>query len=366
MFKLAYFSIFILVIFTKCSKPIEELHPNSENYQFDNLSSFIIDYNSTSQEHRSLIKSLESANYLRPIDKDLIIGTIADIEIDPNGNIYLLDQDQIQIFKFNPFIDDTLGRKGKGPGELTFPLAMEYVDGDIYVCDMVSGVLVINSNSLDSLKNDNALFAQSYVDVKKSSSGLFLRKMLYQPNPSGDSTSIDFYDFESGRVTYSFGKAYKSSNRLAVRHYSRGFIEYVPANDLVLSINYHSPKITAYKKGLEIWEKRIPDFIPFQMISKNQDPVSIRYHEKHSDEGQPFDEIKTLLQIKDQFVLMQILRNKKTEELEGVSLLDTYIIDSDNGNTLKTKDMPLIMSVNQNLFVTFETNENFNFKLYRY
>lgn len=314
----------------------------------------------------NLKERLINAQFDSSLDKNKIFGIIADVEIDAQNNIYFLDQDQIELFKFTQHSLDTLGNQGRGPGELQFPLKMDLSKNSILVADMIKGVISISKNISDSLKNNDIIYDQAYTDIKIGAGGYYLRKMLASPNPKGNQKTIDYYDIESDTVKYSFGDAYISDNRLAVRQYSRGFIEYVPKNNIVLSINYHSPKLSAYKNGILVWERIVPDFQPFEMISHNIDPISIEYHDKYRENDASYDEIKTLLTVNEDIVLLQILRNQRNSELEGKKSPISYLIDTNSKEALFTNKLPQIMAFGDSLFVALELKNDSKFQVYSF
>lgn len=345
-----------------CGNSKSELHPNELNYSFDTIDT--LPFKNT--DDSNLSNRLSNATLVSEIDKDLVLGTIADVEIDSVGNIYLLDQDQIEIYKFNSGKVDTLGNRGRGPGEMTSPISMEIIDNNIFVCDLVRGVVLINKNKDDSLDNDDVFPGQDYMDIKVSENGLYTSKLFYKPNPEGKLKTIDFVDLNNNQVLYSVGDAYISDYFMPVHQYSQSVIEYIPGSNTLLSINYHSPVLSAYQSGDIKWEKKFPDFLPFQTISNNKPPLSIKFHEKHTKDGVPFDEIKTLLHIDENYALLQMLRNDLTKDLLGKKLLDSYIINSEDGSAIKIGKLPNIMAITDSTFVTFEKSTNSNYKVYKF
>jgi len=71
-------------------------------------------------------------------DENLAFNYPADVTVDGDGNIYILDAANARIQKFGPdgkFVA-TIGRKGQGPGEFIFPDAISFdKDGNLVVAD---------------------------------------------------------------------------------------------------------------------------------------------------------------------------------------------------------------------------------------
>ena len=360
------FLITTIFIFSNCGQTNSENHPNELNYSFEEIPEFDKSASISNSQLVNLKDRIMNARFESSLDKNKIFGRISDIEIDNQNNIYVLDQDQVEIFKFTPNSLDTLGNEGRGPGELQFPQKMEIDNNSILVADGIKGIISISQHNSDSLKNNDIIFGQTITDIKKGAEGYYLRKMIFTPNPDGSQNTIDYYDLETDTTKYSFGDAYISENRLAVSQYSTGFMEYVPKNNMVLSINYHSPKLSAYQNGNLIWERIIPDFLPFEMISHNVDPVSIQFHEKYREDNAPYDEVKTLLTVGEHIVLLQILRNNRHDELEGNKPPMSYLINTNNGEALFTNQLPQIMAFGDSLFVALENINDTKFQVYSF
>jgi hypothetical protein len=74
------------------------------------------------------------------------IGKIADIDVDEQGRIYLLDFQEmnIRIYDNNGNIKTKFGRKGQGPGEMQLPLGIYYDNKEksLYVFDHLTGNII--------------------------------------------------------------------------------------------------------------------------------------------------------------------------------------------------------------------------------
>ncbi|MFC1564932.1 NHL repeat-containing protein [candidate division KSB1 bacterium] len=72
-----------------------------------------------------------------------------DVEVDENGNIYIMDMGnhRVQIYSPDGKFLSTFGRRGKGPGEFTNAFGIHIgKNGNIYVADMSVGVHIFDSD----------------------------------------------------------------------------------------------------------------------------------------------------------------------------------------------------------------------------
>jgi uncharacterized protein YpiB (UPF0302 family) len=345
----------------------EQTHPQFDEEYFIGLENLVENELNSAGIEEIKVK-FQNAKLLGKIDSALVLGTIADIEFDDANNLYLLDQSQIKILKMDKDGSiDSLGRKGSGPGEMLFPSSMEIInDQNIVVGDIQRGLVHISQNADERIEDDlHFVSGTSYSDIKRSGRGFYLRKsMIIEPNARGEIYTIDFYDAEEDAITYSFGNAYKSGNRLAVRSYSSGLIEYVSENNMVISSNIHSPIISAYVDGALVWERKVNGFIPFRMVSTDN-PEQISYHKDFTQKENEFDELVTLLSLVDDLVLVQIQRGQRSRNIED-KVITSYILDTNIGKALKFDSLPRILAVTTDRFVTLEETGNSKYKLYSF
>jgi hypothetical protein len=89
-------------------------------------------------------------------DEDEFFGLITDIDIDEQGNVYLLDSQltEIKIFTADGEFVRSIGREGEGPGEFRFPQAMFFTkEGNVGVMQYVPGKIVLLSPDGEPLGN---------------------------------------------------------------------------------------------------------------------------------------------------------------------------------------------------------------------
>lgn len=81
-------------------------------------------------------------------DEADLFGVIVDIDIDANGEVYLLDSQlsEVKIYSKDGEFLRSIGREGEGPGEFRRPVAMFFTaDGKVAVVQMMPGKIVLLS-----------------------------------------------------------------------------------------------------------------------------------------------------------------------------------------------------------------------------
>ena len=80
--------------------------------------------------------------------EDDLFGVIVDIDIDANGEVYLLDSQlsEVKVYSKDGEFLRSIGREGEGPGEFRRPVAMFFTDdGKVAVVQMMPGKIVLLS-----------------------------------------------------------------------------------------------------------------------------------------------------------------------------------------------------------------------------
>jgi hypothetical protein len=135
-------------------------------------------------------------------EKDIYLWEPHNIACDTEGNIYVSDQKQDSILKFDPtgrFLIKK-GRKGQGPGDFLNPYCL-YVSGkSVFVGDSVKRDIQIFDLELNLVKSFKV--AKSYYNLVVSREGLIFATPLRM---SSDALLLDVLNGD-GVFQYSFGK----------------------------------------------------------------------------------------------------------------------------------------------------------------
>lgn len=81
-------------------------------------------------------------------NEDEFFGVISDIDIDANGDVYLLDSqlNEVKVYSKDGEFLRSMGREGEGPGEFRGPVAMYFAPGDkVAVVQSMPGKIVLLS-----------------------------------------------------------------------------------------------------------------------------------------------------------------------------------------------------------------------------
>jgi hypothetical protein len=109
-------------------------------------------------------------------DSCYVLGSIADAEVSPSGDILLLDKSIYSIRKYTPegiHLCD-ISRHGNGPGELLYPFSMTVTpDGSIMVGDMHKSSIVVLSETGESLEELSDWFLFQPTSITAPGENLF-------------------------------------------------------------------------------------------------------------------------------------------------------------------------------------------------
>ena len=84
-------------------------------------------------------------------DNNFIFSAITDVDLDKEGNIYILDAMDFRIQKFDShgtFLKSIILKRGQGPEELSFnPILAVTPDGEFAILDMMARKILIYNNT---------------------------------------------------------------------------------------------------------------------------------------------------------------------------------------------------------------------------
>ena len=190
-------------------------------------------------------------------DNNLLFHKPADINLDKEGNLYVLDAGNHRIQKLSPegkFLD-SLGRKGQGPGEFQFMGTLVLDDsGNIWVTDLSTNRIKVLDPSGKELRNHGTGKRAGRLALLRSGK-IALAKNLRQPGRPSSAALVSLIDGEEnvlgeiGREEqYEDWDAFRYFNRIAftldkqdhiyLAYATRNKIEkFTPTGELILRID---------------------------------------------------------------------------------------------------------------------------------
>lgn len=341
-------------------------HPTMENFNFSKVEELS---ESTQKNNglQDLSERFKHAKLIYEIDEELILGYIRDVDIDESGNIYLLDADQLYVFQIDRKTRtiDTLSKKGRGPGEVLFPSAIEVKNQSLYISDEGVGIMSID---LNDRVNKDILFSDIYTkDFSVTDEGIFIKRRIVLPNTKNKINTIEYFDKTEKKITKQFGDAYMHSHKYAVDTYTTGFIEFIPETEVLIEVNQYQPLITGYKHGNLSWRRKITDFQQLEIWTSDS---GYRLHEKHThqqeNKRQTYKELTTIENINGVFVFQIATKKWPNINIAENKKLETFLVDSETGASMQIDDMPKIMAIKNNKYVTLEETKGSLYKYYQF
>jgi hypothetical protein len=370
-----YSPIIILIMLISCNSPKQDValdvvnHPTPENTNYSNVAVFA-DEDFNKPYLYELSQKFENSKFVSNISENHVLGHIQDVELDEFDNVYLADTDQVRVFKINLATDkvDTLGKKGRGPGEILAPNAIQVWNNNIYIADDVSGIIAID---ISDRNNFTHIFRELGIkDISLSNEGIFIKR---PPRVAGvgnfqGTHSIEFISFDTHDIKKRFGGNYNHKHQLAVANYSEGKIKYIFDSNIIVTGNYFSPVITAYKNGEVWWQRRINNYKQYE--SKTT-PTQITVHDKHlshnRSDREPFHILATIEDIEKGIIIIQFeTRIWPAINIHEEGKLITYLVDSKTGESIRIMDMPLIMATNELGYIAKEIDNGPSYNYYKF
>jgi hypothetical protein len=359
--------IILSFLLSSCSENNQnKIHPNSENLpnpqrenehiideNFNNLLN--IDFSNDQYTLRSLIGQNEN------------IGFIKDVEVDKRGRIFVLDdrQQKVLVYSSNGDFLQAIGRRGQGPGELSYAKSIElYQDSLLLISnrfrveeyDIFSDSISFNRTvnfeiNIKSICTINEMLYIHNFDVLNS--GLMNSEMR-KTNMLHEYTIPQY----SNRLT--FGESYISDSPVIVDRLTQGEIICDPNNNVLIYVSDRVNILKGYSlsNGEQIWKSSISDlsFPKIEEIVNNGNP-GLKIIPPEND---IFDKFLTPVLIKDGVILIQVDRREivNKESLESKDSVLSYLIDTKTGEGYYYSDkLDRILYLSENSII--EVNDSF-------
>jgi len=219
-------------------------------------------------------------------DENYLFYRARDIQVDTEGNIYVLDSGnhRLQVFDKSGKYLRTIGKRGQGPGEFNSPtrLKLDNETGNIFVTDNMLRKIIIFENEgryIDKDINLVELLNDFYLDSDRCIWGKFLLPGI-ESRFIKKITSAGKVEKTLAEIPYYVNRILLSSSKVGNTKYGVGyFFTHGYEYDLFLSeVNNHT-FIYGYSKEYELIAVDITGETLF-MIRKDESPIKITKSER--------------------------------------------------------------------------------------
>lgn len=177
------FISFIIVFCISCSSDVE----NADIETKDGVKMIHNKFPLWQDNPRVSLKFVQKIGELESEDANYMLYRPADVARDGAGNIYVLDQGNCRVQKFNSegkFIQ-TFGRKGQGPGEISQAFCLNLIDdSELFLCDF--GNQRIQKFTLDGKEKTPVLIKNRFNAFRILSSGEYVTQFMPVLVPNKD------------------------------------------------------------------------------------------------------------------------------------------------------------------------------------
>lgn len=274
-----------------------------------------------------LLYALGSVDGPRPT----VFGRIADVAVDHDGSIYVLDSHYHEIRQFSPdgsYIA-TFGGPGSGPLEFRDPVTIAILPGGQIAVAARRGGLKIFKRTASGIELLRSI--PSWTIPARDL--CVLRDVLYVRGFTANSKSLIHAFDLMGRSRGSFGELYRADSWLATGQLSDGMITCVTDPPRVLDVMELLPYVRAYSvDGRLIWTSAIADFEPQKVIEFTDSDGARAIQRDHS---RPADRVVQLKEVPHGHALVQILRmgaRPDRSRTQPVLALDSYLLSGSTGH----------------------------------
>lgn len=277
-----------------------------------------------------------------PADDPYVFGDIADVALDREGKVYVLDRQyrQVRIFDSHGTFLEAFGSAGSGPNEFFDPTGIELMSMDrVAVSDRGAQLKVF-------APTDNGYEHQATVPFPLVPEGLCSNstRVFVAGWNATTNTIVHEVPVDSAHSSNSFGAGYRSDSWLVQDQFSDGRIACVGSPLRVVFAFEHLPVLRMYlaNSGELAWTTRVGGYAQInitELVSSDRGS-SVRF----PAEGVR-DALANLADVSSRHVLLQYYRGEPASFREGTSQLSvrSYLIDAETGHgALISDSLPLI------------------------
>ncbi len=314
-------------------------------------------------EMRAVVRALLSATESMTLgmlegETHEMFGSIADIDVDADGNMYVLDSqfNEVRVYSAEGTFQYAIGRMGQGPNEFTAP---RFIDvnrsGRVIVADQYYGIKIFEQTG------DTHRLAAT-VPLSFTPMGMCVdNDILHVQGSRAEDLSAIFRFSLSGDSLGSFGATYKSSS-LSVRTYlTNGHIVCLRRPASVMYFPQFLPAIYGYSyEGVMQWVSKIAKHQSLDIVEE-QSGTSGRSWVNMNVFNKTYDVIMGAVELPERHVIVQIAtitpESIKSGEGERYAELRTYLMSALTGEAIFVTDtMPPVYAVTADRMYTVHTH----------
>ena len=193
-----------------------------------------------------------------------VVGQIVDIEVDSDGNMYVLDSEFSEVRVYSPegaFLY-AIGGPGEGPGDFSSPRHLEVSpSGSIVVADRTREISVFE------IAGETYRLAET-VPLPFAPNGMCLGGgMLHVQGYATGESGIIFRFSLSGEALGSFGAGYESSSVAVSTYLNIGRVVCMERPETVMYFPQFLPAISGYSyTGEMLWQARLSEFESLEFV----------------------------------------------------------------------------------------------------
>ena len=333
-------SILSLLIFS-CNQNNQShgIHPNAENLPDPEQNNEHI----ISKEINTPLnlKFLEDQYGLTKLfDTEENLGFIKDIEVDRRDRIYVLDDRQQKVFIYSPTgnLIQTVGRRGQGPGELSYAKAIAiYQDSLLLISNQYRIEEYDISN--DSISFNRTInFEMNIKSICTTSRNLYIHNFGVLDSGFMDSESrktkmLHKFTIPDYSNQLTFGESYIADSPVVVDKLTQGEIICDSHNNMLVYVPDKVNFIEGYSltDGKQIWKSSISNlnYPKIEEITVNGNS-GVKYIPSEND---IFDKLLTPILIQNGKILVQVDRREivNKESFDSNNSVLSYLIDTRTG-----------------------------------
>ncbi len=277
-----------------------------------------------------------------------VFGTIADVDVDAEGRVYVLDSrfNQVRIFSPSGTLIEAVGRPGAGPGDLRAPSVLTVAhDRRLYVADRPTHIHVF-----DRIGGKYRFQRTVSIDVTTSDMCVMGDTLFVQGVKFGRNVILHKFDRDLHHVA-SFGSVYESGNAMVDWQTSSGRITCAEREQIVV---YAPTSLLGEVRGFGtdgrlVWVTRLEGFRPIEVFVRPDGGRRVTVPE------QGYNRVRSVVYSGPDDVIVQVAyetRESQAAKKEFEQLVTIHLNPRSGQGSVLSRDFPLISKITSSLLVS--------------